>query len=66
MKHAHRMGGKMDTTWKGPYIVYKNMGKGKYQLKSKTGKILKKLFNGVLLKEYYSPCSIQEQPTTTA
>ncbi len=56
----------MDTTWKGPYIVYKNMGKGKYQLKSKTGKILKKLFNGVLLKEYYSPCSIQEQPTTTA
>ena len=31
------------------------VGKGRYQLKSKDGKVMKKLYNGVLLKEYYSP-----------
>ena len=55
MVHSHRMGGKMDSVFKGPYTVEEIVGKGRYQLKSKDGKVLKKLYNGVLLKEYYSP-----------
>ena len=55
MVHSHRMGGKMDSVWKEPYTVEEIVGKGRYQLKSKDGKVLKKLYNGVLLKEYYSP-----------
>ena len=55
MVHSHRIGGKMDSVWKEPYTVEEIVGKGRYQLKSKDGKVLKKLYNGVLLKEYYSP-----------
>ena len=54
MQNAHRMGGKMDLTWKGPYTIQKMVGKGRYQLKTKNGQVLKKLYNGILLKEYYS------------
>ena len=55
MTNSHRMGGKMDCTWKGPYTVHEMVDKGRYQLQSKSGKVLKKLYNGVLLKEFYSP-----------
>ena len=46
------MGGKLDATWKGPYTVSEFVGKGRYRLMRGDGKELKKLYNGVLLKEY--------------
>ena len=52
MKNSHRMGGKLDATWKGPYTVSEFVGKGRYRLMRGDGKELKKLYNGVLLKEY--------------
>ena len=45
----------MDCTWKGPYTIKEVVGKGRYQLTSKDGRVLKKLYNGVLLKEYHLP-----------
>ena len=27
-KHSHRMGGKLDTEWSGPYIIDKKLSKG--------------------------------------
>ena len=54
MTNAHQMGGKLDDTWRGPYTISSVIGKGRYQLKSKDGKVLKKLYNGVLLKSYFT------------
>ena len=52
MKHCHRMGGKLEERWKGPFEVVKIMPKGRYQSKSQSGTILAKLIHGTLLKEY--------------
>ena len=49
------MGGKFDATWKGPYTIAEVVGKGRYRLKRGDGKDLKKLYNGILLKEYLEP-----------
>ena len=50
----------MDCTWKGPYTIKEVVGKSRYQLKSKDGRVLKKLYNGVLLKEYHSSTATEE------
>ena len=47
------MGGKLDAKWDGPYIVEAKLSKGRYQLKSKNGLVLKKLYSSCLLKEYF-------------
>ena len=53
MRHNHRMGGKLDARWNGPYTVVAKLSKGRYQLQSKNGFVLKKLYSSCLLKEYY-------------
>ena len=55
MKNSHRMGGKMDEKWNGPYIVAEKLSKGRYQLRSQDGFVLKKLYSSFLLKEYLEP-----------
>ena len=47
------MGGKLDAKWDGPYTVEAKLSKGRYQLKSKNGLVLKKLYSSCLLKEYF-------------
>ena len=47
------MGGKLDKRWDGPYIVEAKLSKGRYQLRSSSGVVLKKLYSSCLLKEYY-------------
>ena len=47
------MGGKLDTKWDGPYTVEAKLSKERYQLKSKNGLVLKKLYCSCLLKEYF-------------
>ena len=37
------MGGKLDIKWNGPYIVKAKLTKGRYQLQSSNGVVLKKL-----------------------
>ena len=55
------MGGKLDEKWDGPYEIVEKLTKGRYQLKSLKGGILKKLYNGALLKDYFE----QDCPTAT-
>ena len=55
MRNSHRMGGKLEKMWLGPYEVVESLSKGRYTLKSSDGSILKKAYNGVLLKEYLQP-----------
>jgi hypothetical protein len=55
MKNSHRMGGKMDPKWLGPYTVVEKLSKGRYCLKSAADKHLKKLYSSNVLKEYYEP-----------
>ena len=58
VKTTHRMGGKMDFKWIGPYIVEERVSKGRYKISSMTGKVVKKLYSSCLLKEYFeSPTS---------
>ena len=52
-ENSHRMGGKLDAKWDGPYTIEAKMGKGRYQLRSKAGLVLKKLYSSCLLKEYF-------------
>ena len=54
MKNSHRMGGNLDEKWDGPYKILEKLSKGRYQLKSSKGKLLKKPYNGALLKEFLS------------
>ena len=55
MANAHRMGGKLDAKWLGPYEVQKITEKGLYQLKCmKSGKVLKQTFSSLQLKGYSS------------
>ncbi len=63
MTNSHRMGGKLDATWKGPYTVAEFVGKGRYRLKRADGKELKKLYNGVLFKEYIPSSSQPAEPS---
>lgn len=50
---------------KGHTLLKRLLGRvGRYKLKSKDGKVLKKLYNGVLLKEYYSPATAAIDDTT--
>ena len=55
MKNSHRMGGKMDPKWLGPYTVKEKNSKGRYKLCAMSGKTLKKLYSSCLLKEYFEP-----------
>lgn len=55
MKHSHCMGGKLKERWKGPSEVTKVMSKGRFQLKSKSGNVLSKVYHEVLLKAYRQP-----------
>ena len=53
MKNNHRMGGKLDRKWDGPYTIEAKLSKGMYQLRSSSGIVLKKLYSSCFLKEYY-------------
>jgi hypothetical protein len=53
--NSHRMGGKLESKWDGPYTVDEKLSKGRYRLMSKQGVVLKKLYSGCLLKEYFEP-----------
>ena len=55
MKNSHRMGGKLDSKWDGPYVIEEKLSKERYRLRSKQGVVLKKLYSSCLLKEYFEP-----------
>ena len=53
MKNTHRMGGKLDIRWTGPYEVIDDIGKMRYKVRyKKTGKTLKQILHCSRLKHY--------------
>lgn len=55
MKNSHKMGGKLDIRWDGPYEVIEDCGKMRFQVKSvrnKLKKVLKKMVHCSWLKPY--------------
>lgn len=50
MKNNHRMGGKLDSRWIGPYVVSEKLAKGQYRLKNKDGNVLQKIHSAILLR----------------
>ena len=56
MRNAHRMGGKMNEKWTGPY---ESLSRGCYKLKATNRKVLKKSYNSHLLKEYMEPFKVE-------
>ena len=49
-QQKERKGGKLTDRWLGPYTINRNLGKGVYELKSSSGKLLKKKYNIARLK----------------
>ena len=49
-----RKGGKLADKFLGPYTINRHVGKGLYELKNKSGKILQKKVNVIRLKRFYS------------
>ena len=53
MANTHRMGGKLDPKWLGPYKVEEITDKGLYRLQcQKSGRILKQVISSLQLKPY--------------
>ena len=63
MANSHRMGGKLDCVYTGPYTVAEILDKGRYCLQNADGRKLKMLYNGVLLKEYVEPLESGDKPS---
>lgn len=67
MKNEGRKGGKLEPQFPGgPYIVAKDLGKGRYQLKDIDGRILKTAVNCHRLKIWRDPDSaLLKNPTVS-
>ena len=61
IKNTHRMGGKLDIQWTGPYEVVEDCGKMLYKLKSrKAGNVLKTTVHCSRLKYYTHPAGEEQ------
>ena len=54
-RNRHRMGGKLEKPWLGVYIIQKDLGKGRYCLKTLEGKPLKQTIHCARLKRFLDP-----------
>ena len=69
-KNVHRMGGKLEDRWMGPYEIVKCLEKGRVKLKNlQSGKVLKNTYHAVNLKVYHSEdnnaCEVMSEATVT-
>ena len=58
-RNQHRMGGKLDNRWTGPFIINEDLGKGRFRLKTVGGNPLKQTIHCARLKLYHDPASGQ-------
>ena len=56
-RNRHRMGGKLEKPWLGVYIIQKDLGKGRYCLKTLEGKPIKQTIHCARLKRFLDPAS---------
>ena len=61
-RNQHRMGGKLDNRWTGPFIIHEDLGKGRFRLKTSAGKPLKQTIHCAHLKLYHEPASGSAEP----
>ena len=61
-RNQHRMGGKLDNRWTGPFIIHDDLGKGRFRLKTSAGKPLKQTIHCARLKLYHEPASGSAEP----
>ena len=54
-RNRHRMGGILEKPWLGVYIIQKDLGKGRYCLKTLEGKPLKQTIHCARLKRFLDP-----------
>lgn len=60
LKNKHRMGGKLDAKWLGPYVVAGITDYGSYELRcAKSGKLLKQRVPVAHLKRYIHPTELK-------
>ena len=66
-RNKHRMGGKLDDKWSGPYEITESLNKGCFKLKNvSSGVTLKKAFNGANLKLYKCETTNEESDKLAA
>ena len=61
-QNKHRMGGKLDNRWTGPFIIHEDLGKGRFRVKTSAGKPLKQTIHCARLKFYHDPASGPADP----
>ena len=57
-QQKQRKGGKLCDRWLGPYTINRNLGKGVYELRNSSGRVLKTKCNIARLKVMYSNCLV--------
>lgn len=65
-KNKHRMGGKLDKRWTGPFIISEDLEKGRFRLKTLAGKTLKQTVHCARLKFYHDSNDQSEEPVAPA
>ena len=60
------MGGKLDKRWTGPFITNKDLGKGRFRLRTSAGKTLKQTIHCDRLKFYHDSNDQSEEPLAPA
>lgn len=67
LKNKHRMGGKLDAKWLGPYVISGVTDYGNYELRcSKSGKLLKQRVPVTQLKKYIHRPDLKVQYISSA
>ena len=57
-QQKQRKGGKLRDRWLGPYTINRNLGKGVYELRNSSGRVLKMKCNIARLKVMYPRCLV--------
>ena len=59
-RNKHRKGGKLENRWNGPFVIHKDLGKGRYYLETLAGKVLKQTIHCARLKLFLEPVGDKE------
>ena len=72
-RNKHRTGGKLENRWNGPFVIHKDLGKGRYYLETLAGKVLKQTIHCARLKLFLKPvgdketiCSVVDEEAVSA
>ena len=52
-RNQHRLGGKLDKCWTGPFVIHEDLGKGRFRLKTLEGIPIRQMIHCARLKLYH-------------